>query len=125
MSTPRRPDRAPELPRSYQRTCLLVLLAESSCHGYELLEAVRGLGIPGADAGGLYRELRAMEREELVDSEWETSPRGPDRRSYRLNQNGFEALALATSALVGVRDLMDRLVQRCLASDPTGAEVGT
>lgn len=80
-------------PRGYLRPCLLLLIAESPCHGYDLLDRLEKLGVPAIDAGTLYRNLRSMERERLVDSRWETSPTGPARRMYRITQHGGTELA--------------------------------
>src|SRR5688500_19805764 len=74
------------LPRHYLKPCLLLLLAEGPSHGYELLEHVRRMGIKGAEPGGLYRYLRAMEKEEMVSSWWEPSQAGPARRTYVLTE---------------------------------------
>ncbi|CAN5475086.1 helix-turn-helix transcriptional regulator [soil metagenome] len=103
------------LPRAYLRPCLLVLLAEGPSHGYELLEGVRRLGFGGADAGGLYRTLRAMEREVLVRSWWEASPAGPARRTYELNTDGEVALRRAVAELQEARRLLGAIVERWAA----------
>ncbi len=79
------------LPRSYLRAALLVLLCAGPTHGYELLEQVRDLGMR-VDAGGLYRALRAMERDELVASWWEESELGPPRRTYEIAGAGRTTL---------------------------------
>jgi DNA-binding PadR family transcriptional regulator len=57
-------------PRGYLRPCLLLLIAEESAHGYDLLDRLEALGTPAIDAGTLYRALRAMERDRLVESRW-------------------------------------------------------
>nr|MBA3788699.1 helix-turn-helix transcriptional regulator [Actinomycetota bacterium] len=75
-------DTAPALPKSFLRPCLLLLLREQPAHGYELLERLRPLGFAGDDPGGLYRTLRALERDGLVHSAWEPSQSGPNRRIY-------------------------------------------
>jgi len=100
------------LPRSYQRSCLLILLTEGSSHGYDLLEKVRQAGLLGADAGGLYRCLRSMEEGGLVSSWWEPSQAGPLRRTYELSAEGEEAAKAAVEALTLVRSLLDGLLFR-------------
>jgi PadR family transcriptional regulator, regulatory protein PadR len=100
------------LPRHFLRPCLLLLLAEGPSHGYELLEQVKRLGISGAEPGGLYRYLRAMEREELVSSWWEPSQSGPARRSYVLTEAGHMALRLSVDSLRDVRALLINLLGR-------------
>jgi PadR family transcriptional regulator, regulatory protein PadR len=87
------------LPRNYVRPCLLLLLAEGPAHGYDLLEQVGALGLHRADAGGLYRTLRAMEQEGLVESWWERSQSGPARRTYVLTAEGLDWLHAWAGAL--------------------------
>jgi PadR family transcriptional regulator PadR len=121
MSTPRldtagalNPPAPPEgeLPRSYLRLCLLLLLAEGPSHGYELLERVRRLGLRSAEPGGLYRSLRAMEREELVTSCWQMSQAGPPRRTYLLNEAGHRALRASVGSLRELQGLLATLLDR-------------
>lgn len=87
------------LPRNYLRPCLLLLLAEGTSHGYELLEQVGSLGLERVDPGGLYRCLRAMDEEGLVRSRWEPSASGPARRTYELTDEGREWLHLTAGSL--------------------------
>jgi PadR family transcriptional regulator, regulatory protein PadR len=101
-----------ELPRSYLRFCLLLMLAEGPSHGYELLEQVRRLGLRGAEPGGLYRSLRAMERDELVTSCWQMSQAGPPRRTYLLNEAGHRALRASVGSLRDMQRLLATLLDR-------------
>jgi len=87
------------IPRNYLRPCLLLLLAEGTSHGYELLEQVGKLGLDRVDPGGLYRCLRAMDEEGLVRSAWEPSTAGPARRTYELTSEGREWLHVLASSL--------------------------
>ncbi len=115
MSAPSE-ERRGSLPRAYQRACLLMLLAEGSAHGYELLDQVRQAGLTGAEAGGLYRCLRSMEEDGLVTSWWEPSQSGPPRRTYLLSRTGEDAAAEWATGLEEVRDQISRLVERYSAS---------
>jgi PadR family transcriptional regulator PadR len=90
------------LPRNYLRPCLLLLLAEGTSHGYELLEQIGALGMDRVDPGGLYRCLRAMDEEGLVRSTWEPSASGPARRTYELTDEGREWLHLVAGSLAEV-----------------------
>lgn len=100
------------LPRSYLRPCLLLLIAEQPSHGYDLLERLEGLGLGATDPGGLYRTLRAMEREDLVTSRWETSAAGPARRTYVLTSEGMDWLHAWAGALRESRRYLSRFLQR-------------
>lgn len=90
------------LPRNYLRPCLLLLLAEGTSHGYELLDQITALGLDRVDPGGLYRCLRAMDEEGLVRSAWEPSTAGPARRTYELTDEGREWLHVVAGSLAEV-----------------------
>src|SRR3989440_1512892 len=50
---------------------VLLLLAERPRHGYELIEELPELvGEERVDVGNLYRFLRALEEDGIVESEW-------------------------------------------------------
>lgn len=100
------------LPRNYLRPCLLLLIAERPSHGYDLLERLEDLGMAATDPGGLYRMLRSMERDDLVDSEWETSSAGPARRVYTVTDEGMDWLHAWAGALREGRRLLSRFLER-------------
>ena len=100
------------LPKNFLRPCLLLLLREHPAHGYELLERLKPLGFDGDDPGGLYRALRALEREGLVRSAWEASSAGPDRRIYEITRGGMEELHRRAKAIVGARETLDIFLSR-------------
>lgn len=101
------------LPRRFLRPVLMLLLAEEPSHGYDLLEKVNELGLEKADAGGLYRTLRTMEQEDLVESWWEPSESGPPRRSYQLTEEGEEWLHLEAGELRETLELLQEYLARC------------
>ena len=45
------------------------------------------------DMGNLYRILRSLEREGLVDSTWQEAAPGPAKRTYVITQSGRRVLA--------------------------------
>lgn len=108
---------AHDLPRSYLRAVLLLLIVEGPTHGYELLEAVRTFGVRLTDPGGLYRALRAMEHDELVESWWQDSSSGPPRRTYILTDMGRAGLAVEMEAVRQRIELLSRVVERAKALD--------
>ena len=87
------------LPRNYLRACLLLLIGEQPAHGYDLHEQISQVGLANVDPGGLYRALRVMEQDGLVQSWWEHSSAGPARRTYRLTEDGVEWLHAWAGAL--------------------------
>lgn len=57
-------------PRELLVPSLLLLLAESPGHGYELMERLRPLGFDWGGPGPVYRDLRSLEDAGLVTSNW-------------------------------------------------------
>jgi poly-beta-hydroxybutyrate-responsive repressor len=102
----------PSLPKNFLRPCLLLLLREQPAHGYDLLERLRTFGFSGDDPGGLYRALRALERNGLVRSTWEPSAAGPDRRIYQLTRRGMEQLHESAKALLRTRETVGVFLSR-------------
>src|SRR5256885_16194329 len=80
-------------PRNCLQPCLWLLLRERPDHGYELAARLRPMHDGDGDAGGVYRALRALERNGLVCSEWQASDVGPARRTYYVTPAGVESLA--------------------------------
>lgn len=81
----------PGQPKNFMRPCLLLLLKESPSHGYELLDRLAQFRIR-KDHGALYRTLRTLEDEGLVQSDWEPHGGRPDRRRYRVTPDGETCL---------------------------------
>jgi PadR family transcriptional regulator PadR len=100
------------LPRNYLRPCLLLLLAEGTAHGYELLEQVHTLGLTSADAARVYRCLRTLDEEGLVRSRWEPSTIGPARRTYELTASGRRQLGVLTQDVVRTALTLQRFLTR-------------
>lgn len=92
------------LPRRFLRPLLFLALGQNErSYGYELAEAVRDYGL-AVDLAGVYRELRALEKHDLLASEWEVSTSGPDRRVYMMTDAGRDARAEALASLRQARD---------------------
>ncbi len=112
MKTDHVDEQSVPLPRNYLRPCLLLLLAEGTGHGYELLEQVRVLGLVKADAAGVYRCLRAMDEEGLVSSQWEPSTSGPARRNYALTDEGNDRLRVVSGELMEAAGALNYFLNR-------------
>jgi len=99
------------------RPCLLLLIAEAKgLYGYELSQALTELGLDVSVEGGrLYRALRHLEREELVESKWELQDTGPARRVYSITTRGRHSLESTLesldAAVVALKNLRSRLQQ--------------
>ena len=102
----------PALPRNFLRMCLLLLLREQPAHGYDLLERLAAFGYDRSDPGAVYRGLRALEQEVLVQSAWEPSETGPDRRIYELTRTGMESLHEQAKALSAASQVVGAFLSR-------------
>ncbi len=78
--------------RSYLQGCLLLLIAECPAHGYDLVERLGELGLANVDSPAVYRALRTLNEDGLLESWWEGSDIGPARRRYRLSDRGAATL---------------------------------
>jgi PadR family transcriptional regulator PadR len=110
-------------PKRFLQPCLLLLISESPGHGYDLLDRLSAFGFE-RDPGGLYRALRAMEREGLVRSEWQLSTAGPGRRRYELTASGQKRLhawaGTLSETLTVVRAYLERYWRVAEALEPAG-----
>ena len=97
--------------RSFIQPWLLLLLAQKSAHGYELMDRLsQDDDTPGADPGLLYRTLRQFEVEGLVRSSWNTAGHGPARRVYEITEEGLEYLHAWVVNIRRTRERLDRFL---------------
>jgi poly-beta-hydroxybutyrate-responsive repressor len=108
-------------PKNFARPCLLLLLAESPAHGYELIDRLRPFGFEIGDPASVYKTLRAMEQDGLVSSQWELSRRGPARRVYALTSDGQDLLASWAQTLDRNRAILASYLDRYRALEPRPA----
>ena len=60
----------------------------------------------------IYRHLRELEAEGLVQSEWQTEGTGPARRIYHLTPEGDDALSLWVDYMQKQADNLIRFIQK-------------
>lgn len=103
---------------------LLLLLDSGASYGYELrreLDAHRLV----VDPSVLYRALRKLERDGVVQSRWMKSEAGPQRRFYRLTAKGRQELADISALIAQIRDLNEMFVlahRRAMRRRPVAAQ---
>lgn len=98
-------------PRNFVLPCLLLLLREGPAHGYDLVERLAPFGF-SSEPPVVYRNLRRMEAERLVESAWDTSGKGPARRVYNLTERGRNHLDAWTIAIMYQRDVLGTFLDR-------------
>ena len=110
-STNRRPESPPEVhgqPRSWLQPFLLLSLEQWQSHGYELIRRLSLFGFEAVDPGSVYRTLRQLERDGLVESDWDTGTAGPARRRYSVTDAGRTYLNGWAGALRGYQYMLDQ-----------------
>lgn len=112
--------------RSVLETAILASLAESTSHGYDLVDQIDSLAstLVCVDAGSMYRMLRGMEEEGLVTSSWETAESGPSRRVYVINERGLEALEMMARSLSQQAASMEQLAEHARQAAARAREPG-
>lgn len=103
--------------RNLLHPLLLLLVFERPGHGYDLIERLEALGVTDVDAGHVYRVLRSLERNALVQSGWVPSQAGPARRRYELTAKGHDHLSDWVIRLTQLEDLIQTCLSR-MASAP-------
>lgn len=78
----------PGPPRDLLTAYLLLLLRGLSMHGYQLMQQLTQFGYQPTDPGTIYRQLRQLERQGFISSNWETGEAGPARRTYTITDTG-------------------------------------
>jgi PadR family transcriptional regulator, regulatory protein PadR len=82
-------------------------------YGYDLLESLNQHSLTDSliEAGALYRNLRRLEENNCVKSEWDTTGGGPARRFYRLTPRGEEHLKEWVTVMSQLVDSMGKFVE--------------
>jgi PadR family transcriptional regulator PadR len=100
--------------RRFLRPVVLLLLAETPCHGYELMGKLKEFGMDQSsmDPSVLYRMLRNMEREGQAESSLNDSGAGPARKVYQLTAEGREVLDLWAGSIEGLVSFLKEFKKR-------------
>src|SRR6187551_700776 len=90
---------------------VLSVLAEGESYGYALIQRVRELSDGEIEwtEGMLYPVLHWMEKEKLIESEWQDSDSGRKRKYYRLRREGRKALQLEKEQWMTVHSTLNKL----------------
>ena len=73
---------------------MLSLLATAPMYGYQLVKEMdsRSSGYFRFKEGTLYPALHRLERDDMVEGQWQPSPSGQARRYYHITANGHRRL---------------------------------
>ena len=74
---------------------ILVVLVKGPLHGYRLAEQIGQSPMFGGqkpDVSGIYRFLKTMEKQGMVESSWDVAKSGPAKKSYQITSVGEACL---------------------------------
>ena len=94
------------LPKNFITPWVLLVLKQWNLHGYLILQQLNQMGFAEVDHATLYRELRRLEKEGFVASEWETGGSGPARRVYCITATGEDMLRGWTDVVSGYQRMI-------------------
>lgn len=92
---------------------LLLLLGQKPSHGYELIQRLNDAAFKSgdADAATVYRNLRRMDKDGLIDSHWEVGESGPGRRLYKVTTLGEESLKVWAKYMANQKAKLENFLQ--------------
>ena len=95
-------------PRDILIPYVLLAVSLQRAHGYLIEEYLRGVGFLSLEMSTLYRMLRQLEKDGLLQSTWEPGPTGPARRVYSLTELGSAWLDQWAGTLDAYRRMLDQ-----------------
>lgn len=105
-------------PRNWLVPVILLSLRDLSSYGYELMDRATAFGFGAMNPGTLYRTLRQMEKDGIVESSWETSKGGPARRMYTITDSGKTYLDFWAKSLEQYQRTMDTFFRMYTGQPP-------
>lgn len=72
--------------------CLLALINEESCYGYEMVRKMQQRGLELVSEGSIYPLLSRLEKAGYIEGYLVSSREGPKRKYYRILPTGQEKL---------------------------------
>ncbi|MCK6580794.1 MAG: helix-turn-helix transcriptional regulator [Anaerolineae bacterium] len=85
-------------------------LMDSASYGYNLIQRLAGLGL-AVEEGTLYPLLRRLEKQGLLQSEWDTTESRP-RKYYRISADGREVLTALRAEWQETVTVMQNILER-------------
>ncbi|MDK2892287.1 PadR family transcriptional regulator [Methanohalophilus sp.] len=98
--------------RRWIQFLILRVVCQESLHGYGIVKAIEELseGRHIIKSGTMYTTLRRMEKEGLLESFWERSDTGPDKRMYKVTGDGRKHLKEWLEMLMERKRMMEKIL---------------
>jgi len=100
-----------KVPNDFLLPWLLLLLRNSSMHGYQIVQTLGIFGLATFDPATVYRTLRRLEKDGLIHSGWQMGDYGPAKRVYSITKGGEEFLTSWAGALEKYQKILDRFFE--------------
>ena len=106
-------------PPRFLNAFLLLFLYKEESHGYNLIEKLKKMGVKYEtyEVGYVYKTLRNMEKEGIVESRWNVKEKGAAKRIYRITDAGKESLKKWSQTLGNIRDSITNFIKVYKALD--------
>ena len=86
-------DWAKQLKKGSLEYCILLLIKEKPCYGYEIMNELSAWPIISSKESTIYPLLKRLEKDGSVETSWEPSAEGlPPRKYYSINETGMKYL---------------------------------
>src|ERR671913_1542517 len=109
-------------PRNWLVPVILLSLREWNSYGYELMQRASMFGFEAMNPGTLYRTLRRMEKDGVVESSWDLSGGGPARRMYTITGSGNAHLGIWVKSLERYQHSVDDFFELYWGKRPPAEE---
>ena len=96
-----------KLPKNFMTPWVLLVLKQWNIHGYLIMQYLSQMGFPEIDHATLYKELRRLESDGYIESEWQTDGSGPAKRVYKITDAGEELLLGWTDVVSGYQRMFN------------------
>jgi len=96
-----------KLPKNFMTPWVLLVLKQWNIHGYLIMQYLNQMGFPEVDHATLYKELRRLESDGYIESEWQTDGNGPAKRVYKITEAGEELLLGWTDVVSGYQRMIN------------------
>ena len=85
-------NRSTQLLKGTLDMCVLALLAQQSCYGYEIVQQLTRYGLDLVSEGSIYPLLSRLQQHGYIEGYLVSSTEGPSRKYYRLRPEGAKQL---------------------------------
>lgn len=96
-----------KLPKNFMTPWVLLVLKQWNIHGYLIMQYLNQMGFSEVDHATLYKELRRLESDGYIESEWQTEGSGPAKRVYKITEAGEELLLGWTDVVSGYQRMIN------------------